>query len=122
MKEKKSEKHELATVVGFVIIFVSVLFSQTNYEREKINWFAVAILLLLNIINCKWVMNIARNLKRSTLFWGVFAFIFPPVALIIIGSLTENIPYKINPEEHLLKKDNRVKIGDIYLEEEDNNS
>ena len=116
------KKHELATVVGFIIIFVSVLFSQTNYKDENINWFMVTMLLLLNIINCKWVMKIARNLKRSVLFWGVFAFIFPPVALIIIGLLTENIPFKINPDEHLPKKDNRVKIGDIYLEDDDDNN
>ena len=67
-------------------------------------------------------MNMAGNLKRSILFWGVFSFIFPPLALIILGTLIEKKPYENISGEHLSSKDNRVKLGDIYLEEEENTS
>lgn len=121
MKEEiKSKKNELPTVVGFIIIYIIVMvpLPKSDYELEKINWVTWLMLFILTIINCKWVINIAKRLKRNTRFWCVFAFITPPIALIILGLLDEKKPAEPEHPVSTLTK-NQTKIGNLYLEEDE---
>lgn len=40
---------------------------------------------VVRILITIWVVRIAAKLNRSTFFWGLFGFIFPPITLIVIG-------------------------------------
>ncbi|MBI3511759.1 MAG: hypothetical protein HY064_13950 [Bacteroidetes bacterium] len=115
----KSNKNELPTVVGFMIIFVAVMarLPQSEYDLESINWFTWVVLFVLLLVNCKWVSNIAKRQKRNSRFWSLFAFFAPVPALIIIGLLDEKSPpAQVRPTTKLVKE--KIKLGNLYLEDE----
>jgi hypothetical protein len=119
MKEEATNKqNELPTVIGFMILFICVLIPYTGFEIEKLNLFSFVILFLFLIINCKWVSNIAKKKKRGTTFWSIFAFLIPPLSLIILGLLDVKKPDESDHSVSAPAKD-RAKIGNLYLEDDE---
>lgn len=94
-------KETEATLVGILILvgmLLSIIFkpfefdNSNSYNQFKI--FAAITTLLLRILITIWVVNIAKRQNRNSFNWGIFAFLLPSIALIIIGMLRK-IKYQI---------------------------
>ncbi len=58
--------------------------------RPDINLGLISILFFsLRIFSITWVVQIAERLNRNKLLWGLFAFVLPSIALIVIGLVKE---------------------------------
>ncbi|HNW98024.1 MAG TPA: DUF4339 domain-containing protein [Bacteroidales bacterium] len=86
------EKASEAVIVGFVFIIINcvIIFGglnkfKTKEEVANYNFIVGFISFIFRIIITVWVSNIAKGQNRDTFGWGIFAFFFPTLALIIIG-------------------------------------
>lgn len=88
------EKEYDAIIFGIFILLFSIIFtvakpfsfeSQESFDQYKV--FISISALLIRIFSTVWVSNIAKRQNRDTTIWGVLAFLFPSIVLIIIGSL-----------------------------------
>ena len=85
------KKETDATFIG-VILFISwMIFIGANTKFEdKALFFAVWLcVLIMRIILTVWVVGIAKRQNRNTTSWGLLAFFFPSVTLIIIGQINK---------------------------------
>lgn len=48
----------------------------------------IIVYLVFRIISAVLCVNIAKGLNRNQTSWGIFGFIFPPIALIIISLMS----------------------------------
>ena len=103
IENEKREKYDSsykrateATIFGFGLFICSIIFLIAGGIKESNGnsrlMFAV-VSLLVRIIACFWVVDLAKSQNRNKDTWGIFAFVFPTIALIIIGLLR-----KINVE------------------------
>ena len=84
------QKETAATVVGVGILIVSLAFYIDGERRDLEFTVLLAIASLIGrIIITVWCVNIAGRQNRETVGWGFFAFVFPAIALIIIGQLSK---------------------------------
>jgi len=92
MNQLNKNKFPEATVVGVVLIFVTInvivllnlLSLSDNSSKQFINIFnSISIILRIGITI--WVVNISKVLKKNQLSWGIFAFFLPSISLIVIG-------------------------------------
>jgi len=87
---KKSTKEYLnleATFAGVLLLFVGLA---PLILRPEINLGLISMLFfLLRIFSIIWVVQIAALHNRNKLLWGLFAFILPSIALIVIGLIRE---------------------------------
>jgi hypothetical protein len=81
-----------ATVVGVVLIIINLIILLTiniedPYDLQVYKAIAALINTIWRIIATIWVVNIAKRQNREQALWGLFAFLIPNLALIIIGLL-----------------------------------
>ena len=88
------EKEVEATFFGILLIAIPLLVKFTGiltFDTEESYNNTRALLtigsLVFRILVTTWVVKISSNQNRNTTSWGCFAFIFPSIALIIIGQL-----------------------------------
>ena len=80
-----------ATLVGVFFLIGSISLSFV-VEIEKLEQpIFVIINLIYRILITVWVVNISDMQNRNKIGWGIFAFILPTLALIIIGLLKKKI-------------------------------
>jgi hypothetical protein len=56
-----------------------------SYDSEVPYFGIIVIYLAVTIAITVWVVKIVKKLNRSPLTWGIFAFFFPPITLIVLG-------------------------------------
>jgi len=90
------EKDTMPTVVGFILLFIWLIIYISNFNKQyqsyeeyqqahKTQDLLTTFNLILRAIVTIWVVNIARFRNRETWSWGILAFLFPAITLIIIG-------------------------------------
>jgi tetratricopeptide (TPR) repeat protein len=95
IKEDKEEKYDLSykknytpTITGIIIIVLNFIILASEFKYEKVTFnILLSISLFLRIAITFWCTDIANKLNRNKTGWGIFAFFFPSIALIIIGLL-----------------------------------
>lgn len=87
------EKEDEASVIGIVLLVIALIFTivgPMQFEsRESYGQFlamTAIVSLVLRVFVTVWIVNMAVRQNRETLGWGVFAFLLPSIALIIIGT------------------------------------
>lgn len=99
------KKESDATFIGIVLLIINnvIIYSDTTIVGPSV----VFVSLILRIIITVWVVNIADRQNRNTSGWGVFAFVFPSFALIIIGRLKKKLktvdPNEFSSDQELVK-------------------
>lgn len=84
-----------ASIVGGIILIISILFIKFPIEFDNINSykkFRIISLVASSILRISisfWIINIAKRQNRNTFIWGLFALFFPSISLIIIGLLNK---------------------------------
>ena len=80
----------IPTIVGIILLIISAIFygltdGFANDNNSSMVLFFIPIIFWIFCII--WVVHIASELNRNLIGWGMFSFIFPFLALIIIGLL-----------------------------------
>lgn len=88
------EKETEATFFGILLIAIPLIVKLTGIitfgtEESYNNTRALLAIgsIVLRILVTAWVVRISSSQNRNTTGWGCFAFIFPSIALIVIGQL-----------------------------------
>lgn len=115
-----------ATVVGVLILALSIFLYNFPFEFDNIDsihiFRIISIVgnLALRILIASWIVNIANRQNRNTFSWGLFAFIFPSISLIMIG-LLKKIKYHVKVNSALTPIENFYaleKEGDDFIKQE----
>jgi len=72
---------------GVMILVVGGVVSILHIDFE----FRIVIQLILVFLSTAWAVHRAEILNRNKIVWGILGFIFPPIALIILGLLETKI-------------------------------
>lgn len=100
-----------ATIVGGLIFTISFFLYKYRFEFDNIDSIHIFKIIsitgnfILRIIIANWVSNIANRQNRNTFSWGLLAFFFPSVSLIIIG-LLKKIKYQVKVNSALTPIEN----------------
>ena len=83
------DKDTTPTIIGVFIVILYLIFyiliaKGEDYNAEVSGIFSV-IFLVFRIFIIIWVINIAKKLNRNITNWGLLAFFFPSLTLIVIG-------------------------------------
>ena len=88
--ENLKRNKTIALILGLVLL-IFYIYNRINPIQlstiqqvatgQIINFF---VYLVVRIISATLCVNIAKGLNRNQTGWGIFGFIFPPIALIII--------------------------------------
>ena len=88
------KKHYDLTIIGIVLLIVSAFFVNliNNVDNNFLNtsaWDPILIIfpLAMRIIITMIVVETAKKLNRFASDWGIFAFILPSIALIVLGQM-----------------------------------
>jgi amino acid permease len=88
------ERHEYSAITWGIIsaIILGVLSYLLQNERlldsynSEAPFYALVLMYLaVTIAITVWVVKIARKLNRAPVIWAIFAFLFPPLTLIVLG-------------------------------------
>lgn len=87
------KKEDEAITVGVILLVIALIFSVVGpikfEDIESYGQFKAVtaiVSLILRILVTVWVVNIAKRQNRETFGWGVFAFLLPSIALIVIAT------------------------------------
>ncbi len=85
------KKEDDAMTFGIILLVISLIFAgPIKFEnRESYGQFRAVtaiVSLILRICVTIWVVNIAKRQNRETFGWGLFAFLLPSIALIVIAT------------------------------------
>lgn len=87
------KKEDDAITFGIILLAIALIFAIVGpikfEDRESYGQFRVVtaiVSLILRIIVTVWVVNIAKRQNRETFGWGLFAFLLPSIALIVIAT------------------------------------
>lgn len=87
------KKEDDAITVGIILLVIALIFAIVGpiefEDRESYGQFRAVtaiISLILRIWVTIWVVNIAKRQNRETFGWGLFAFLLPSIALIVIAT------------------------------------
>jgi len=69
---------------------------------QIINFFVYLVVRIISVFLC---VNIAKGLNRNQTGWGIFGFILPPIALIIISLINAKEIKTIDNESQIIDKD-----------------
>lgn len=115
------EKELGASHFGFFILILNFFFY--IFFLPDLNSSEVAILKLLiflfRIFIIFPVIGIAKRQNRNKVFWGIFAFVLPPISLIIIG-LQRKLKFKLVLDDNLSEIEQIRKLrqrGNKFIEE-----
>jgi len=100
-----------ATAFGILLLIISIIFlavEPSKFESQKsldeFRIYTSLFTLFIRIISTAWVVAIARRQNRETSLWGILAFLFPSICLIIIGQKKKL--YAVNAEPVIVKTEN----------------
>lgn len=98
-------------MAGIILLLISLAIAITqpfefkSYESaQQANLFLMVGSLLVRILAVLYCLNLAKGQNRDTFGWGVFGFILPSIALIILGNTN-----KFYNEEEQKKKTQTLK-------------
>ena len=87
------KKEDDAMTVGIILLVIALIFAIVGpikfEDRESYGQFRAVtaiVSLILRICVAIWVVNIAKGQNRETFGWGLFAFLLPSIALIVIAT------------------------------------
>lgn len=87
------KKEDDAITVGIILLVIALIFAIVGpikfEDRESYGQFRAVtaiVSLILRICVTIWVVNIAKRQNRETFGWGLFAFLLPSIALIVIAT------------------------------------
>lgn len=87
------KKEDDAMTVGIILLVIALIFAIVGpikfEDRESYGQFRAVtaiVSLILRICVAIWVVNIAKRQNRETFGWGLFAFLLPSIALIVIAT------------------------------------
>jgi zinc-ribbon domain len=87
------KKEDDAMTVGIILLVIALIFATVGpikfEDRESYGQFRAVtaiVSLILRIFITVWVVNIAKRQNRETFGWGLFAFLLPSIALIVIAT------------------------------------
>ena len=87
------QKEDDVMTVGIFLLVIALIFAIAGpikfEDRESYGQFKVVtviVSLILRIFVTVWVVNIAKRQNRETFGWGLFAFLLPSIALIVIAT------------------------------------
>lgn len=98
-------------VTPLVIALLGGFYAESEEEYIRIRITSAIVALLIRIIVCIWVQQIAIRQNRNSTSWSLLAFFFPSIALIILG-LSKKLSLKIEVDEYLPLDDQVVKLHD----------
>lgn len=90
----------LVLFVALNFIFGGVVIKLNNIDVEDAMKFYSLLAIAIRIVATIWTVGISKRQNRECFGWGVFAFLSPALALIIIGSLK-----KLNNGKQFQKKE-----------------
>jgi zinc-ribbon domain len=87
------KKEDDAMTFGIILLVIALIFAIVGpikfEDRESYGQFRAVtaiVSLILRIGVTIWVVNIAKRQNRETFGWGLFAFLLPSIALIVIAT------------------------------------
>lgn len=87
------KKEDDAMTIGIILLIIAIIFAIVGpvkfEDSESYGQFravSAIVSLILRIIITVWVVNIAKRQNRETFGWGLFAFLLPSIALIVIAT------------------------------------
>lgn len=87
------KKEDDAMTVGIILLVIALIFAIVGpikfEDKESYGQFRAVtaiVSLILRICVTIWVVNIAKRQNRETFGWGLFAFLLPSIALIVIAT------------------------------------
>ena len=89
--DERYSKESDATALGLFLLLINlgmVISGPKFYDENSYIVFKIIsslASLVIRIFSTIWVVNIAERQNRNTMSWGIFAFVLPSFALIIIG-------------------------------------
>jgi|GEM_PF-2203384 len=92
-----------------IILMITLYFSDLNIDSGKERAVFASVFIVIRIGIARWVFQIANRLNRNSLGWGIFSFITPIVALLIIGNLKKLI-FEVKLDENLSKNQNALNL------------
>lgn len=115
IKADHSYRKEIeATVVGVVIVIGHLILYNVEYKLTEFVIYTLLIgALFLRIAVTIWVVRIAKRQQRNTVFWGLLALFFPPLALIIIGLFRKKTKSSIDTSQKSNKKKSNSQMQNI---------
>jgi hypothetical protein len=127
--DESYEKEPFASFIGaLTIIGVPLIGNELITLNESHIGFYI-IIFIWRILATIWIVNIATRQNRDTFGWGVFGFLTPGIALLIIGLQKKiNIPEKTknnlnndNPKQEIIVDNNIIeeKRKKYKIEEKD---
>jgi hypothetical protein len=114
-KKKFDESYQKeigASIVGGLLIIINTILLASGFYAEwayslsegAYVFFSIGNI-VWRIVAAIWVVNIATRQNRTTTGWGVFGFLLPNLALLIIGALNkkfvEDLPTTVQVSETL---------------------
>lgn len=106
------KKEDNAVTFGIFLLAIALIFAIVGpikfEDSESYGQFRVVLAivsLILRIIITVWVVNIAKRQNRDTFGWGLFAFLLPSIALIVIATRKKlfakiEIVHELNNEQN----------------------
>lgn len=114
------KKYPEVSFFGFFLIILSIVAffiskkTGTLDSNNQYNSVFILVFVFIRFLIIFWILNIAKYLNRNQIFWGIFAFIFPSLSLIIIGQLkgikTNSIISRNENQESQLSFEDQRKI------------
>ena len=72
---------------GIFMLIISVIINLLDLKFEVL----IVLQFIISVFSALWAIHRAEILNRNKFFWGVLAFLFPPIILTILGFLKTNI-------------------------------
>lgn len=119
------EKDSVAMMAGIILLLISFAiavlqpFNFDSYESAQQGKVFLSIgSLIVRIFGIMYCVNLAKNQNRETFGWGLLAFFFPSIALIILGNTkklySEEEQKRKSETEKQFNKDDEYKQSPTY--------
>jgi hypothetical protein len=72
---------------GILMLIITVIINLLNIKFEIL----IVLQFIISVFSALWAVHRAEILNRNKIYWGVLAFLFPPIVLTILGFLKTNI-------------------------------
>jgi hypothetical protein len=115
--DKTYDKETDATYTGIFLFILTIVLSLSQTFKfidaatyKQIVTYSTIGTFLLRIVITIWVVNIAKRQNRETIGWGILAFFFPSIILIII-SLQKKLIAKFNLNSNLSNLENSQNLS-----------
>lgn len=101
---------------GIFMLILSVIINLLDIKFEIL----VVLQFIISVFSALWAVHRAEILNRNKFFWGVLAFLFPPIILTILGFLKTNIKISsINSLVNEYQKKYELKTQNIEFPQKD---